>query len=86
MADNNEGVLRRSLDAVDRHRTRLLIGLAVGGPYCCLPFTRLPASSSPAQTPLCTRSSSSSSSGRLRWRSWCGSSGAPPDPATDSRM
>ena len=28
MADNNEEVLRRSLDAVDRHRNRLLIGLA----------------------------------------------------------
>lgn len=27
MADNNEEMLRRSLDAVDRHRTRLLIGL-----------------------------------------------------------
>jgi uncharacterized membrane protein len=27
MADNNEEVLRRSLDAVDRHRNRLLIGL-----------------------------------------------------------
>ena len=26
MADNNEEVLRRSLDAVDRHRNRLLIG------------------------------------------------------------
>jgi len=30
MADNDEEVLRRSLDAVDRHRTRLLVGLAVG--------------------------------------------------------
>ena len=30
MADNNEEILRRSLDAVDRHRTRLLIGLVVG--------------------------------------------------------
>jgi uncharacterized membrane protein len=28
MADNNEEVLRWSLDAVDRHRNRLLIGLA----------------------------------------------------------
>jgi uncharacterized membrane protein len=28
MADNNEEVLRRSLDAVDRHRKRLIIGLA----------------------------------------------------------
>jgi hypothetical protein len=27
MADNNEDVLRRSLDAVDRHRNRLLVGL-----------------------------------------------------------
>jgi hypothetical protein len=27
MAENNEDVLRRSLDAVDRHRNRLLIGL-----------------------------------------------------------
>jgi hypothetical protein len=30
MTDANEEVLRRSLDAVDRHRTRLLIGFAVG--------------------------------------------------------
>jgi len=30
MTDDNEEVLRRSLDAVDRHRTRLLIGLGVG--------------------------------------------------------
>ena len=30
MTDNNEEALRRSLDAVDRHRTRLLIGLALG--------------------------------------------------------
>jgi hypothetical protein len=29
MTDNNEEVLRRSLDAVDRHRNRLLIGVAV---------------------------------------------------------
>jgi uncharacterized membrane protein len=29
MADNNEEVLRRSLDAVDRHRNRLLIGVVV---------------------------------------------------------
>ena len=28
MTDNNEEVLRRSLDAVDRHRNRLLVGLA----------------------------------------------------------
>ena len=26
MTDNNEDILRRSLDAVDRHRNRLLIG------------------------------------------------------------
>ena len=30
MTDSNEEVLRKSLDAVDRHRTRLLIGLAAG--------------------------------------------------------
>ena len=29
MTDNNEEVLRRSLDAVDRHRSRLLIGLVL---------------------------------------------------------
>jgi len=29
VADNNEEVLRRSLDAVDRHRNRLLIGVVV---------------------------------------------------------
>lgn len=30
MADANEEVLRRSLDAVDRHRNRLLIGVVFG--------------------------------------------------------
>lgn len=30
MADVNEDVLRRSLDAVDRHRIRLLVALAAG--------------------------------------------------------
>ena len=29
MTDGNEEVLRRSLDAVDRHRNRLLVGVAV---------------------------------------------------------
>ena len=29
MADNSEDVLRHSLDAVDRHRKRLMIGLAL---------------------------------------------------------
>ena len=29
MADNNEEVLRRSLDAVDRHRNRLLVGVVL---------------------------------------------------------
>ncbi|MCM3880758.1 MAG: hypothetical protein ND807_11680 [Vicinamibacterales bacterium] len=29
MTNDNEEVLRRSLDAVDRHRTRLLIGVVV---------------------------------------------------------
>jgi hypothetical protein len=29
MTDSDDEVLRRSLDAVDRHRNRLLIGLAV---------------------------------------------------------
>ena len=29
MTETNEEVLRRSLDAVDRHRNRLLIGVAV---------------------------------------------------------
>ena len=38
MADNNEEVLRRSLDAVDRHRTRMLIGLAVGVAVLLLGF------------------------------------------------
>ena len=38
MADNNEEVLRRSLDAVDRHRTRLLVGLAVGVAVLLLAF------------------------------------------------
>ena len=31
MTDNNEDVLRRSLDAVDRHRQRLILGLAATG-------------------------------------------------------
>ncbi len=30
MADMNEEVLRRSLDAIDRSRTRLFVGLAAG--------------------------------------------------------
>jgi len=30
MVDNNEEVLRRSLDAVDRHRNRLIIGFVLG--------------------------------------------------------
>jgi hypothetical protein len=38
MTDNNEEVLRRSLDAVDRHRTRLLIGLAIGVALLLLAF------------------------------------------------
>ncbi len=38
MADNNEDVLRRSLDAVDRHRTRLLMGLAFGVALLLLGF------------------------------------------------
>ncbi|HEV3214346.1 MAG TPA: hypothetical protein VGZ27_01405 [Vicinamibacterales bacterium] len=29
MTESNEEVLRRSLDAVDRHRNRLLVGVAV---------------------------------------------------------
>ena len=29
MTDSNEEVLRRSLDSIDRHRTRLIIGLVV---------------------------------------------------------
>lgn len=29
MTDNNEDVLRRSLDAVDRHRNRLIAGVVV---------------------------------------------------------
>jgi hypothetical protein len=37
MADN-EDVLRRSLDAVDRHRLRLLVGLAVGVAVLFLAF------------------------------------------------
>ena len=38
MTDSNEEVLRRSLDAVDRHRTRLLLGLAVGVAVLLLAF------------------------------------------------
>lgn len=38
MADNNEEVLRRSLDAVDRHRNRLLIGVVVTAALLLLAF------------------------------------------------
>ena len=38
MVDDNEDVLRRSLDAVDRHRTRLMIGVAVTGVLLLLGF------------------------------------------------
>ena len=38
MAENNEEVLRRSLDAVDRHRNRLLIGVVVTGILLLLAF------------------------------------------------
>jgi hypothetical protein len=38
MADNNEEVLRRSLDAVDRHRNRLLIGVVVTGSFLLAGF------------------------------------------------
>jgi hypothetical protein len=38
MADNNEEVLRRSLDAVDRHRKRLLIGVVVTGVFLLAAF------------------------------------------------
>jgi len=38
MADNNEEVLRRSLDAVDRHRNRLLIGVVVTAVLLLLAF------------------------------------------------
>jgi hypothetical protein len=38
MPDSNGEVLRRSLDAVDRHRTRLLVGLGVGVAVLLLAF------------------------------------------------
>lgn len=38
MADNNEEVLRRSLDAVDRHRNRLLIGVVLTAILLLLAF------------------------------------------------
>jgi hypothetical protein len=38
VTDNSEDVVRRSLDAVDRHRTRLLVGLAVGVVVLILAF------------------------------------------------
>ena len=40
MADNNEEVLRRSLDAVDRHRNRLLIGVVVSAVLLLFAFTQ----------------------------------------------
>ena len=38
MTDNNEEVLRRSLDAVDRHRNRLLIGVVLAAVLLLLAF------------------------------------------------
>jgi uncharacterized membrane protein len=38
MADTNEEVLRRSLDAVDRHRNRLLIGVVIAAVLLLLAF------------------------------------------------
>jgi hypothetical protein len=38
MADDTGDVLRRSLDAVDRHRKRLMIGLGVTGVLLLLTF------------------------------------------------
>jgi hypothetical protein len=38
MTDNNEDVLRRSLDAVDRHRNRLVIATVVTGVILLLGF------------------------------------------------
>ena len=38
MADSNEEVLRRSLDAVDHHRNRLLIGVALTAVLLLLAF------------------------------------------------
>jgi len=38
MTDDNEEVLRRSLDAVDRHRNRLLIGVGLTAVLLLLAF------------------------------------------------
>ena len=38
MTDNNEEVLRRSLDAVDRHRNRLLVGFVFATVVLLLTF------------------------------------------------
>jgi hypothetical protein len=38
MTDSNEEVLRRSLDEVDRHRNRLLVGVAVTAVVLVLTF------------------------------------------------
>jgi hypothetical protein len=38
VTDHSEDVVRRSLDAVDRHRTRLLVGLALGVVVLVLAF------------------------------------------------
>jgi hypothetical protein len=40
MADNNEEVLRRSLDVVDRHRNRLPIGVVLTTVLLLLAFVR----------------------------------------------
>ena len=40
MTDNNDQVLRRSLDAVDRHRNRLLIAVVISGVILVLAFVR----------------------------------------------
>jgi hypothetical protein len=38
MADDTGEVLRRSLDAVDRHRTRLMVGLGITGVLLLMTF------------------------------------------------
>ncbi len=52
MSDNNEEVLRRSLDAVDRHRNRLLMGVVLTAVLLVAAFMHLTSAAHSGSTPL----------------------------------
>ena len=52
MADNNDEVLRRSLNAVDRNRNWLMIGIVVTGVLLVLAFVQASQAIRSGSTPL----------------------------------